>query len=188
MKADVFLQLYRTYESLLRDVKGTEPKDEETKVDDLTGGRLRMCRQFRNYLVHTQDPGFIEVSDKMGKFLTDYVNELKSQGDVAKKHMKKPDACVLSIKAHVSDALDVFGKTKRDSIVIDMCDGTYGLLSVYGVLGAPSRGKLESLQIKKCKPAFCSPFDDYASLDSDKVTLCTNDGTPSGKLLGQIMF
>lgn len=188
MKPDAYLQLYRTYESLLRDGKGIEPKDEEMNVDDLTGGRLRMCRQFRNYLVHTQDPGFLEVSDKMGKFLTGYVDALKSRGDVAKKHMKKADACILPIRAHVSDALELFGKLRQDYLVIDMGVGGYGLLSIYGALGAPSRGKLELLPIKKCKPVFCAPLDEFASLDSDKITLCTDDGTPGGKLLGQIIF
>ena len=35
MKSDAFLQLYRTYESLLREQKGIEPKDEEANVDGL---------------------------------------------------------------------------------------------------------------------------------------------------------
>lgn len=188
MKQDSFLQLYRTYEGLLRDFKGVEPKDEEIDVDDVTGGRLRMCRLFRNYFVHTQDPGFLEVSDKMGKFLSDYVDDMKTRGDVAKKHMKRPDVCIVTLKDHVCDVCDVFRKLKSCFVVVDMGDGTYGCVNIFDIIGTPVRTLVRDVRIKKVKPFFCSPMDDFKSLDSDRVTLCTDDGTSSGKLLGQIIF
>lgn len=188
MKSDTFLQLYRTYESLLREQKGIEPKDEEANVDGLIGDRLRMCRQFRNYFVHTSDPGFLEVSDKMGKFLSDYVDALKSKGDTVKKHMKRSDTCIVPIKGHMSDALDVFNKYKQFSVVIDMGDGSYGTLSVFDSVGVDARAKLETLKIRKIKPVFCAPLDDFQALDMDRITLCTDDGTAKGKLLGQVIF
>lgn len=185
-----FLALYKEYEQLVRannkDVKVLE--DELDNAGDFTGNRLRMCRQFRNYLVHTPDPGFIEVSDKMYKFLSGYVAGMKSCGDVAKKHMKKADMCVVSIKGHMSDALAVFNRYKQFDVVVDMGDGSYGALSVFDSVGVQSRAKLETLRIRKEKPVFCGPLDDFSSLDPDKITLCTDDGTSKGKLLGQIMF
>lgn len=188
MKSDAFLQLYRTYESLLREQKGIEPKDEEANVDGLIGDRLRMCRQFRNYFVHTPDPGFLEASDKMGKFLSDYVDALKSKGDTVKKHMKRADTCIVPIKGHMSDALEVFNKYKQFSVVIDMGDGSYGTLSVFDSVGVAARAKLETLKIRKVKPVFCAPLDDFQALDTDRITLCTDDGTAKGKLLGQVIF
>ena len=81
-----FIGLYREYEQLLR-TSGLDPKTVEDAAANLDSDRLRLCRQFRNYFAHVQDPGFLEATDKMMRYLEGKVRELKLAGDVVKKHI-----------------------------------------------------------------------------------------------------
>ena len=74
------LSSYKDYESLVRDT-GRDPKEVEDQAPELEGQRLRMCRLFRNYLSHVNDPGFLEPTAKMTGFLARRVTELKMAGD-----------------------------------------------------------------------------------------------------------
>lgn len=180
-----FLTLYREYEGLLRSA-GKEPKEVEEAENDLDGGRLRMCRQIRNYLCHVDDSSFIGISDKMLSFLNKRIIMLKEEGDTAKKHLKKPEACMLNDNMKCSDASVLFKKLKRDELVIINDDDTYSLMSVYELLGCRSTQKIGTLKKIKLKSNFCSPLDDYSKIDKDTITLCTDNGMPDGKLMGQI--
>ena len=183
--ADKFMGLYREYEQLLR-ASGLDPRMVEDTANGLNSDRLRLCRQFRNYFAHVQDPGFLEPTDKMVRYLEGKVRELKLAGDVVKKHIKKPDVCMLSESDKVQAASEKFQKLKCSNLLVLKGDGSYGSLSVFDILGQRSTAKIGTLKIKGIKPGFCCPMDDFASLDPEQVYLCTDSGFPDGKLLGQV--
>lgn len=183
--ADKFMGLYREYEQLLR-ASGLDPRMVEDTANGLDSDRLRLCRQFRNYFAHVQDPGFLEPTDKMVRYLEGRVQELKLASDVVKKHIKKPDACMLSESDKVQVATEKFQKLKCSGLLVLRSDGAYGSLSVFDILGQRSTAKIGTLKIKGSKPRFCGPLDDFASLDPTQVYLCTDNGLPDGKLLGQV--
>jgi hypothetical protein len=99
-----FLKLYKDYETLIRN-KGLDCKNVEDVSDETTGSRLRMCRLFRNYLSHQNDPGFLEVSDSMLHFLEDQTLTLIMEKDILQKHLKRPvsGTCSLSDKCTEND-------------------------------------------------------------------------------------
>lgn len=177
-----FLSLYREYESLLRE-RGEDTKEREDS--DEKGEKLKMCRVIRNYLSHSADPSFIWVSDKMQTFLQKEVNALKEEEDVVKKHLKKPDACILQEGTGCLDAALMFRKLVKEKILVQ--DGnSFSLLNIYDLLG--QTGDIQHIKKKKVKPVYCKPLDRYANMDKNAYILCTDDGTESGKLLGQVWF
>lgn len=182
-----FLAAYREYECLLR-AAGKEPKQAEESASSLDSGRLRMCRQARNYLCHADDTGFVAISDKMMKFITKKADEIKEEGDTAKKHLKKQDACMLLENTKCADAFEMFRKLKCAELLMLCNDGTYALVSVYELLGCRSTQKAGTLKRQKIKPSFCHPLDSYQNLDSGSIILCTDNGKADGKLLGQVWF
>lgn len=90
-----FLSLYRTYENLLRD-HGTEyraledGRDPRIVTQQIPTGRLTIMRQMRNYLSHSEDPGFLAVSPDCLLFLEKLVKEEQSKGDLVKDHLVTP--------------------------------------------------------------------------------------------------
>ena len=103
-KNERFLNLYREYESLMRE-KGLDCKDFEDRADPTLSKRLYMCRQFRNYLSHTNDPGFLEISDSQIDFLQDRIEKLKIEEDILKKHLKSPKVAICFEKDKCLDGL-----------------------------------------------------------------------------------
>lgn len=182
-----FLSLYKDYEQLLR-ADGIDPKEREDSAEPVVGDRLRMCRQFRNYLSHVQDPGFLEPTTKMLDFLANEVNDLKSAGDIAKKHLKKPDTCMVQETDKVKTALEKCVKLKQPELVVIHKDGTYGIVSVYTLISMKGSEKVGVQKAKKGSILFCGPMDDYGDLLPGTFTLCTKDGEPDGPLLGQVWF
>lgn len=179
-----YMNAYKEYETLIR-ASGRDPKDVEDESPEVEAKRLYMCRQFRNYMAHVPDPGFIVPTDKMLKFLQGRIDALKSQGDTAKKHMKKTEICILKESEKIEDALEKFQKIKRDVILVQGSSG-WSLLSVYDLLGMKPSVKISVFKRKSVTPHFCAPLDSYATLDFSKPVLCTDDGTKDGKLLGQV--
>lgn len=188
-KVDGFLSLYKDYESLVR-ATGMEPKDLEDELDArglLDGGRLRCCRQLRNYLSHVNDPGFVAPSDKMMAFLDAKVRYMKELGDVAKNHLKKPAACMCKDTDKCGTAEALFQKLKCLRLPVIHGDGMYSWVGVFDFVGSKGTWKVGSLK-QHNDISFCGPLDDYHGLDSDRVVLCTDDGTSTGKLLGRVWF
>lgn len=182
-----YLSLYKEYEGLLRN-KGEDIKEKEESSDNIEGNRLRICRQIRNYLSHVDDIGFIAISDKMIAYLENKVKELREEEDIAKKHIKKPNVCILSENTKCSEAVEIFKKLKCTELLVQNNDNSYATINVFEVLGVKSTQKISTLKLKKTKVKYCNPLDKYISLDNSFIILCTDNGTENGKLLGQIWF
>lgn len=185
-----FLNLYRDYEQLLR-AEGADPKaveDELAQSDAQSSDRLRLCRQFRNYMSHVQDPGFVEPTEKMMKFLSGRADALRAKGDAARKHLRKPEAAMLEETEKVSDAMAKFSKLKATSLPLRKKDGTFGRVSLFDLLDAKPSAKLSTVRHAALKPKYCSLLDPFQDLDPSKTWLCTSDGNPDGKLLGVVRF
>lgn len=186
MKAsEAFLALYREYEALIRG-KGIDPKDYETQVDEQIGARLTMCRVFRNYLSHRNDPGFLEISQVQIKFLQKVIHDLNQEEDILKKHIKTAAAGACSPKDKCGDVLQQFAKIRPQQIVV--ADKTmYALVDVYEV--ALEAAKSKTSKIESCKLItkglfFASPTDKMVDLPANNIIICTQDGTATGKFVG----
>ena len=186
--SDKFLALWREYETLLRDA-GTEPMAVEEKAGTKDGGRLRIIRQFRNYMSHSEDPGFLEPTPAMMSFLEKSVEALRLEGDCLKKAMRGVRSMwVLDSDMKCADAMYAFSKIKIERAMAAAPDGTpWGLVSVYSLLEAAQASKSKKLSavLEPDTDFICAkPSDSMASLQSWRIVACTADGTPSGKLLG----
>ena len=182
---DKFLSLYREYESLVRD-KGMDCKDFEDKADDFTGNRLRMCRQFRNYLSHQNDPGFLDVSSSQLKFLEKMITDLVSEHDILKKHVKSPSVSICNPTDKCSDVLGRFAKLKTDKFVVLTAAG-YEYVSLYDVIlkfNEDKKCKISDVKSKKIRYILSSSYE-WSDVPADAdVIVCTADGTADGKLVG----
>ena len=185
---EAFLSAYRMYEGLLRD-RGTDYKQLEESADDLEANRMRMSRQMRNYLSHTDDPGFLEISDQQLFWLEKKVREEQQKGDLVRDHLWTPKKALLEEGMPVSEALAKFVATKQ--LVLPIASKTT-------VLGSVSILNLTKLSLKD--PASLLDRKSYGAwgqvclvpgdlpvpkLDqSEPCICCTVDGTPTGKRLG----
>lgn len=181
---DALLALYREYETLMRD-KGLDCKEFEDKSDDVTGNRLRMCRLFRNYLSHQNDPGFLEVSDAQVKFLKDQVEMLKYEDDVVKKHIKTVAAGTCSEKDKCSDVVLKLSKLKSTEIVVITSTG-YGIASIYDVMTKALESKTTKMSSVKLKKNYVlvEASRKMCDVPTGRTVICTSDGTADGKLIG----
>lgn len=186
-KTEKLLSMYRAYEGLVRD-SGQDPKDLEQGLEGPLSSEMTMIRQFRNFLSHVDDPGFLEPTDKMLKVLEAQVRDWSMRGDVAKKHAKA--AAVLSGTDKCADAVARLAKLKLEKAACAMPDGTYAIYDVYALATAAladRRSKVMSVKPLREKPAFVGPAAPVRSVDLSRVTLCTADGTGSGKLCGMVL-
>lgn len=62
-KTEQFLGLYKTYEGLVR-AELEDPKATRDAMAPPDADKMRMVRQFRNFLAHTDAPGFLEPTEK----------------------------------------------------------------------------------------------------------------------------
>lgn len=88
-EVDEFLSLYKTYENLLR-TRGTDYRTVEDEQMKQGSNRMTMMRQMRNYLSHSEDPGFIAISDVCLNALRKMVKEESLKGDIVKNHLVTP--------------------------------------------------------------------------------------------------
>lgn len=189
-RTDKLLAQYRTYENLVRDA-GQDPKAVEDGMDEVNSSRMRMTRQFRNYLSHVQDPGFLEPTDKMLTFLDGRVSEWAMRGDVVKKHLKKPVAAVCEERETCAAGLEKLAKLRATKLVVVSKTGEYELCDLFALarlVAASKAAKLSTVPRLKEKPVFVAPDSDVKSVDESRVNICTSDGTKSGKLLGVVFL
>ena len=183
---DTFLATYREYESIIRSRYGTDPRQfEDTLENPLVSTRLRTCRQFRNYFVHENDPGFLEVTPEMYGFLLGVVEELKMKGDVLKKHLKTVQTGTVLYSDKVSDVMSKLIRLKTDSIVVRCKDGSYGVVGIHDVAKALLGSKVTKVGALKMSRNFhfAGPLEEISTLPSG-IILCTDSGEVDGKLLG----
>lgn len=185
-----FLTLYKEYETLVRD-EGLDTKCVEETSDDITGGRLRMCRLFRNYFSHSNDPGFLEPTDKMFKFLESQVKTRREKNDVAKKHLKSAAATIFSEKDKCSEVLNKMTRLQLSKVPVQSTTGKWAVVSIFCVAETALAGKTKKVSEAKPlreKPLFCAPLDKVAALDADRVIICTDTGRPDGKPMGMVIL
>ena len=188
-RTERLLSQYRTYENLVRDA-GEDPKAVEDAMDEVSSNRMRMTRQFRNYLSHVQDPGFLEPTDKMLGFLDDRVREWAMRGDVVRKHLKRPAAAVFEDGETCVAVLERAAKLRTTRVVVLSKSGEYELCDLFAVVKAVAESrtaKMARVARLRERPVFVRPEAGVETVDADRVNICTADGTAAGKLLG-VMF
>ncbi len=180
----LFIELYKEYETLLRN-KGVEPKDIEDSSESLISGRLRICRQLRNYLSHQADSNFVSISDAQVDFLRERINHLKLEGDVLKKNLKTVNSGFLDEKDKCFDALDKFRKLKVNFMAVNTADGIK-VATIFDVIEAATTSKTIKLKdIKLSKGlVYCEPLTPMTELPNTPVIICTSTGEKDGKILG----
>lgn len=187
-----YLTLYKSYENALRDM-GLDPRQVETDLETSNpskAARIRMCRLFRNYLAHENDPGFLMPSDKMLDFLSKEVFDLKVKNDSVKQHVKPAGNYIFEDSMKCSDVLAKMGSSKIPVIIRHSKSG-YDLCNWSDILALYFSSKTAKLSVAKAirsKPVFVAPTDKFAELDPARVTICTADGTPDGKVVGVVKF
>lgn len=194
-----FLILYREYESLARSLLQLDPQTIEDRSPEQTAARLRMCRLFRNYLSHNNDPRFIVPSSKMLDFLEAQVKSVKLSQDVVKKHLKKPEKSVVNYHDKLSDVLAKMTTLKTSRIVCLTTKETgtaarlktpeyiiYAIHEILAVYLVSKAAKLPVIKPSKQKPVFVRPDQLMSELDLSQINICTDDGTETGKLLGVV--
>lgn len=88
-ETDEFLSLYRQYEGLLR-ARGIDYRTIEEQQNNQGNTRMTIMRQMRNYLAHSEDPGFIAISPVCIKALEKMVKDEQMKGDIIKNHLVTP--------------------------------------------------------------------------------------------------
>lgn len=189
--AEKFLNLYREYETLLRDA-GVDYKELEEKSDDLMQNRLRINRQLRNYLTHNHDAGFLEISDKQLVFMEKLIKEQKCSMDILKKHVKTAKVAACTYVDTLEDVLTKMIKLKVERLPVydDVC--VLGFVSWAEVIKSymsekrPKTAKLSVVK-KLDKKVVCMKPDVLMSdvfNVGENMVCCTDTGDKNGKLLG----
>ena len=190
-QTDKFLSLYKDYETTVRDA-GEDPKLVEDAMDEVRGGRMRLCRQFRNYLSHSNDPGFLEPTDAMVRFMESELKERQMRGDVAKKHLKSVATSICVPKDTVTIALTNMDKLKTDKIVVyDEKVHQYKVVNIWDTSDALMKSKVTKISVVKDSKelvAFVSPTTPMSEISREALVVCTSDGTSEGKLLGLVRW
>ena len=119
-----FLELYRKYESLVRELGYQTAKEyEDTLTVVEKANKLRFCRTVRNFLAHEEDAkSFATVSSKMISFMTDLVYELDNGEIPVYKKMVSVSKCFKESDT-VADAVAYMLKKKIEAIPVFMKNG-----------------------------------------------------------------
>lgn len=189
-----FLSLYRTYENLLRE-HGTDYRAVEDKQ---TNSRMTMMRQMRNYLVHSEDPGFIAVSPLCLRVLEDMVKEETLKGDIVKKHLVTPAKGSIKEGMKLSEIVYWMSKTamlgiqikpvynehtKQFKGVLMLERAAYELMRLGDMEFVPETmgACLEGGTCRYVKPT--DPVPENMGTD---YYICTKDGTKDGQYMGYV--
>ena len=143
-----------------------------------------MCR---NFLSHNQVPGFLEPTDKMLSFLEREINEWTMRGNVVKKHLKTPAAATCEEKETCAIGIAKLSKLKTNKLVVITKAGKYELCDIFSLatqVTISKASKISAVTKLKEKPVFVAPTTPIDAIDTDRVNICTDDGTETGKLLG----
>ena len=198
-----FLALYREYESLLRE-QGLEYKQREDAAEGQVQDRMRICRQIRNYLVHQEDAGFLEISEKQMAFFKGLVEQEKTKLDTFGEHllslrreavlkkMKRLKTCVLPVweikESSLQKDIPRWTTFKDGTYRIEALLGQITLISVALLLAKGSKTIGSGLK-KYEKPAVILRPDirmpeALKFAEESPLICCTEDGTIKGGFLG----
>lgn len=189
---DEFLSLYRTYENQLR-ARGTDYRAVE---EELNSDRMRMMRQMRNYLCHSEDPGFIAVSPACLKVLRQMVKEESLKGDIVRNHLITPakgsikEGTLLSSVVYRLSVLAMLGQfeipvynveTKRLKGIVVLEKLAYEL---------DRKGNIP-LDENTCGPygnvfSLVKPDDPVPEKRDNRFYCCTKDGTLDSQYMGYL--
>lgn len=188
-QTDLFLTLYKEYESVLRE-QNLDYKVIEESAEDMVQNRMRICRQFRNYLSHNHDEGFLQISDVQIKFLQQLLDKQRMTADVLKKHVKTVRTASCSPAQKCTEVLPRMIKLKVDYFpVYEEGTGVLGMVSIWDVTAAmliSKTAKIGSIKKYTKVPLCAKPDEQMERLYMYAVPLicCTDTGTADGKLLG----
>lgn len=178
-----FLELYRTYESALRDA-GEDYKTLEERSDDLLQNRMRMCRQMRNYLSHQNDAGFLSISESQLDFLRELIRAQELKGDILQNHIGTVRAGSCKPEDTLESAYRKMKRNKTDKLPV--CEGTrvLGVLTLNDVMDGVFKQAVLVSQVKYTGEVCCKKPTQKMDTLSMNVVCCTDTGTVSGKCLG----
>ena len=150
----LFLDLYREYEGLLRD-RGVEYRHVEDSSEGIIKDRLTIMRQMRNYLTHRHDPNFLIISDKQIEFLCELIKEESLKGDLLRDHLISIKKGAVSIDEDLSSVITKMKKLGFTNIVVyDNQKKILGRLNIYdAALMVSQNASATVASIKKLNPA-----------------------------------
>lgn len=99
-----FLELYRKYESILRE-QGLDYFTVSEQAEDSVKNKMNLMRQMRNFLVHTDSASFVSISQEQLVFLEQLITMQSKCGDTLKKHLVTMRKCSKSLSSSVFDAI-----------------------------------------------------------------------------------
>lgn len=187
---DRFLVLYREYESILREHQ-KEYKDVEEKSPELTQGRLRIGRQIRNYLTHSNDNKFLEVSERMLLFYEGEIEKEKLQDDIVKNYVRSKVTSMVSPKDKCGEALEKMKKCKIPYIFVCNDNKMFGISTIYDVLSAymaTKTAKMADVKVSNKGYLKVNVMDDAAMWMNCKNKLPLFAVDDKGKVIGTVIF
>ena len=156
-----YLDLFRTYETAVRNKGFESAKEYEDSVTDVdVQDKLRFCRVVRNYLAHGKDAGrFVAPTADMTKFIEDTVYILDEGELPVGKKIIPLSKCICETNT-ITEALTFMQKNKTSAIPVFTKDGKVkGLFSyedfarffISNDVKVSKTTKLASLPIKVAK-------------------------------------
>lgn len=188
---DEFLSLYRTYEGLLR-ARGVDYRAVE---EELNSDRMRIMRQMRNYLSHSEDPDFIAISPVCLKALQQMVKEESLKGDIIKNHLVTPakgsvkEGMPLSAVVYKLSLMAALGK--HEIPVYDDKKQLKGIIMLERAAYMLDKQGNIPLEERTCGPYghvfhLVRPDDPAPVKIDDKYYCCTKDGTLATQYMGYL--
>ena len=125
-----FLELYRKYESILRE-QGLDYFTVSEQAEDSVKNKMNLMRQMRNFLVHTDSASFVSISQEQLVFLEQLITMQSKCGDTLKKHLVTMRKCSKSLSSSVFDAIALLLKYDFFHLVlVDENGRFYGLATL----------------------------------------------------------
>lgn len=193
-KQEEFLDLYRQYESLLRNHNSMYSQVEENANDSLQN-QLRITRQMRNFLSHNDSPSFLTISDKQIQLLQQLI-QTEQEKDLLLKHCIQSPAKT-AVKEHdtIQTVMTKLCKHQWNNILIYNHDCILGTLNIYQLSKLFMKTKSIHVEITRQtygrydKQFLCfapeTPMQNiYPYMDNETIICCTSDGTANGHFLG----
>jgi len=199
-----FLDKYKKLENILTKWQsGMSVRDfEEEILDQETRNKLYTCRVIRNYLQHNADIDFIEISNKMIKFLDimfeEVFGKLSDNSDIMMPISKVP---YKMMKDNITDVVKVMNaKGFNYVLILDENKKLVGIFSDISLqkiyLNGGNKKKLESVKeyLKVPKKYIKFAIEEELSEESIKLIteedieliIVTDNGKSTGKVVGII--